>query len=168
MVCFVYSEPGEDQQDGQNFYNGYSLYSSATDVMQPVDVFNAVLNTKHDAQVVCQQKPVGIKDTATFLIDTTKLRHFEDIKADDVGSWVHKGRPVRFYTIARLASGEVYGAQLCEGAEATYKLTRIYYHHKGTPEFRKTIFYVHGMYEFDSYILISYLLCVIIVVMYPM
>jgi len=153
MVCFVYSEPGEDQ-DELDFYNGYPLYSSATDIMQPVDVFNVVLNTKQDCRIVCKQKPVGIKDTATFLIDTTKLRHFEDIKADDMGSWVHKGRPVHFYTIDRLASGEVYGAQLSEDAEA-YKLTRIYYHHKGTPEFRKTIFYVHGMYKFDSYILMK-------------
>ena len=50
MVCFVYSEPGEDQ-DELDFYNGYPLYSSATDIMQPVDVFNAVLNTKQDVKL---------------------------------------------------------------------------------------------------------------------
>ena len=59
---------------------------------------------------------------------------------------------MRFYSIERMPSGEVYGAQCCDkGNDGAFKLTRIYYHHKGTPEFRKTIFYIHGMVtEFDD------------------
>ena len=51
-----------------------------------------------------------------------------------------------FYTVEQMPSGEVYRVQCCdEGSEGAFKLIRIYYHHKGTPEFRKTIFYIHGM-----------------------
>ena len=50
------------------------------------------------------------------------------------------------HSIERMSSGEVYGAQDCDdGADGTFKLIRIYYHRKGTPEFWKTIFYADGI-----------------------
>ena len=61
--------------------------------------FNAILNTSETSQVVCGTRPVGITEAAVFLVNTSKLRHQEDIRADDVGSWCHKGKPVRFYTV---------------------------------------------------------------------
>ena len=39
------------------------------------------------------QKLVGVTDAAVFLVDTTKLRHPDDLKADDMEIWVHKGIP---------------------------------------------------------------------------
>ena len=117
----------------------YPLYHFFNDVMKPVDVFDAVLNIDCSSTSVCTKKPVGITDAAVFLVDSTKLRHQYDLKADDMGSWTHKGKP---YKIQRLSSSEVYVAQQCDNAddERIYKLTRIYYHHKGTSEFRKTLF----------------------------
>lgn len=63
------------------------------------------------------------------------MLHLDDLKADDLDSWTHKGKPVHFYN-------EVYDAQQCDSTDndRIYKLTRIYYHHKGTSEFRKTLF----------------------------
>ena len=81
------------------------------------------------------------------------LRDKDDLKADDVGSWCHKGKPKRFYKIEWIAPHEVY-AELCddEDTNGAFKLTRIYYHHKQTTEFRKTIFYIHS--KFLLYILL--------------
>ena len=122
------------------------MYGTYEGAVQPVDAFNAILNTSKTSQVVCGIRPVGITEAAVFLVNTSKLRHQEDIRADDVGSWCHKGKPMHFYTVERMPSGEVYRVQCCdEGSEGAFKLIRIYYHHKGTPEFRKTIFYIHGM-----------------------
>ena len=39
------------------------------------------------------QKLVGITDAAVFLVDTTKLRHPDDLKEDDMEIWVHKDIP---------------------------------------------------------------------------
>ena len=124
----------------------YPQYHSFKDVMKPVDVFDAVLNIDCLSACVCTKKPVGVTDAAVFFVDSTKLRHQDDLKADDMGSWTHKGKPVRFYKVQHLSSGEVYDAQQCDSTddERIYKLTRIYYHHKGTSEFRKTLFFVHG------------------------
>ena len=41
------------------------------------------------------QKLVGVTDAAVFLGDTTKLRHPDDLKADNMGIWVHKSIPSR-------------------------------------------------------------------------
>ena len=106
--------------------------------MKPTEVFHAILNTDPNAEVVCSSKPVGVKDAAVFVVDTRKLRHPNDLKADDMGSWIHKGKPIRYYKLSRVSkSGEVYGAKPCDRKDSgdVYKLTRIYYHHKGTSEF---------------------------------
>ena len=44
--------------------------------------------------------------SAVFVVG---FRCHDDLKADDMGSWVHKGKHVRYYEISRLTSGEVYG-----------------------------------------------------------
>ena len=123
------------------------MYERLDEVMKPADVLNAILNTDVTSDIVCMQKPIGVKDAAVLLVDTTKLRHPDDLKADDMGSWVHKGIPSHYYSIKRSPSGVVYGVKRCsKTTRDAFKLTRIYYHHRGTSEFRKTIFYVHGMY----------------------
>lgn len=103
-------------------------------------MFNIILNTSPCAALVCTQKPVGI------IVDTTKLRHQSDLRSDDMGSWIHKGKPVHLYELERSSSGRVYNTKRCKdnSISEVYKLTRIYYHHQGIPQFRKTIFYVHG------------------------
>lgn len=82
-----------------------------------------LLNTSETSPGVCTQRPVGVTEAAVFLVNTSKLKHQEDIRADDVGRWCHKGKPVRFYSIEQLPSGEVYGAQRCnEETDGAFKL----------------------------------------------
>ena len=67
----------------------------------------------------------------------------DDLKADDLGVWVHKGKPIRKYKVARdKESGALYSASLTkEGGRDVYKLTCVYYQHKHTPSFRCTSFH---------------------------
>ena len=119
--------------------------------MKPKDVFDIVLNTELNSNRVCTQKPVGVKDAAVFVVDTRKLKHRDDLKADDMGCWIHKGKPIRYFVVERYEEGAVYNVECTKAKKhdpKVYRLTRIYYHHKGTPEFRKTIFYVHGMLHY--------------------
>lgn len=122
------------------------MFGEFSEVIQPTEVFDMILNTEISSEIVCKQKPVGISDAAVFLVDTTNFRRHDDLKADDMGSWIHKAKPIRYFDLSRCISGEVYGAKCCEesSCDTVYRLTRVYYHHRGTPEFRKTIFYVHG------------------------
>ena len=82
-----------------------------------------------------------------FVISSPKLRSLDDVKADDSGSWIHKGKPVpvRHYRVSRTANGTAYGTNRCDRVsdENTYSLTQTYYHHAHTPIFRQILFIVH-------------------------
>ena len=107
--------------------------------MKLEDLLNVILNADVTSEVVCTQKPVGVMNAAVFIVNTTKLRHPDDLKADDMGSYVHIGKSVRYYTVDRLPTGEVYRMKhYDESSKGAFSLTRIYYHHKGTSECRKT------------------------------
>ena len=54
------------------------------------------------------KKPVAVTRPFVYLVDSTKLSNTCDIKADDLGVWLHKGKPIRHYQV----SGCVYGADL--------------------------------------------------------
>ena len=113
--------------------------------LKPVDALDLLLNSVPTAENVYKKKPVFIKKVAVFLADTSQLGSPNDLKADDLGAWDHKGKPVRKYKVVCSESGTVYGAdQTQESGSDVYKLTKVYYHHTNTPEFRRTLFYAHG------------------------
>ena len=110
--------------------------------LKPMEVFDLILNMSADDENVCKDKPVGVVKEGAFVV-TTSLGN--DIKADDLGVWLHKGKPLRKYKIMRADSGIVYGSDLTkESGENVYHLTRIYYHHKNTPTCRRTLYYITG------------------------
>ena len=114
--------------------------------LKPVEAFDLLLNlTPHDASV-CHKRPVGVVTAATFLVSNEALGKVHDHKADDLGVWDHKGKPIRKYKVSRLPSGEVYGAELTkDSGDDIYHLVRVYYHYKHTPSFRRTLFYITGI-----------------------
>ena len=88
-----------------------------------------------------------MKKAATFIIAKRSLGNVDDIKADDLGVWMHKGKPACKYRVSHLDSGEVFGAELTSDVgENAYELTRVYYHHKHNTTFRRTFFYVKGKF----------------------
>ena len=62
-----------------------------------------------------------------FLVDTTHLGCSDDLKADDLEVWKHKGKPVRKYKITHAPqSGIVYGADHTqEDRSDVYTLTNL-------------------------------------------
>ena len=110
-----------------------------------MDALDLLLNSVPLSENVCRKKPVFVKKAAVFLIDTRQLGSPNELKADNLGAWNHKGKPVQKYRVVRSESSTVYGAdQTQESGSDVYKLTRVYYHHTNTPEFGRTIFYAHG------------------------
>ena len=116
--------------------------------LKPTEALDLLINLSNSSKMVCTSKPIAVTKPATFVVSNKSLNRSDDIKADDLGVWVHKGKPIRRYEVARAkTSGAVYGASLKkqDGANV-YKLTRVYYHHKHTPSFRRTLFYASGTF----------------------
>ena len=115
-------------------------------LLKPAEAFDLLLNLAPGDPNVCSSKLVGVMEPATFVVANDAVGKIGDLKADDVGVWEHKGKPIRQYRVSRLSSGEVYGAELSkDSGDNVYQLVRVYYHHKHTPTFRRTLFYLAGM-----------------------
>ena len=125
-------------------HNGWPCFKFS-DTLQPTKALDLLLNLAPESDKVCSSKPVGVTEQSTFVIASKHLENEADIKADDLGVWIHKGKPVRMYKVARSQSGSVLGASLTKDrGENVYKLIRVYYHHKHTGTFRCTLFFAYG------------------------
>ena len=123
-------------------------------LLKPVEALDLMLNTSLDDPSVCLSRPISVQKAATFIIAKKSLGNVDDIKADDLGVWIHKGKPARNYRVSRLDSGKVFGVELTSNVgENVYKLTRVYYHHKHTPTFCRTFFHAKSKSMQYNYII---------------
>ena len=68
------------------------------------EVAQAMLENSTNDLKVWHRTPTNIVHNCTFLVNQSRLRFWDDLKADDYGSWKNNG--VRA-TIVSIASGEV-------------------------------------------------------------
>ena len=101
------------------------IYACYDYPLQPSEVLDIVLNLSETDHQKCQVKPVNVSRKAVFVINSPKLRSLDDVKADDSGSWIHKGKPVCHYRVSRTANVIMYGTNRCDcvSDENTYSLT---------------------------------------------
>lgn len=82
-----------EQDKRPQFYNRNNhcpiLYSSAP-FLSIEEAYESMFNPKEE--MVCTEMPMGCRTSATFLLDTSSLKHADDVKADDNGSFRHQGR----------------------------------------------------------------------------
>ena len=95
--------------------------------------------------------PLGIKDDATFIIDTSKLKSPDDIRADDLGVWVNNGVR-RVWLTCNVSAQSVSGIEILGRKPSTlpskhYQLVRSYFFHKGSRDFRKVIVQLFGKHD---------------------
>ena len=74
------------------FASGFRKYSAE-------DVVNILLDkTKHQGYI-CQQQPLGVKESKVFIVDTSKMRNPDDLKADELGGWKNDGQHPRWVKV---------------------------------------------------------------------
>ena len=60
-------------------------------------ILKILLDPKLDYSRVCSVWPVLVENSATFVIDVTKLKHPDDVRKDFFGKWTHSGsHPITF------------------------------------------------------------------------
>ena len=73
---------------------------SFTSLLKPAEAFDLLLNLKPSSCNVCSSKPVGITKPATFVVSNEAVGKIGNIKADDLGVWEHKGKPIRQFKVS--------------------------------------------------------------------
>lgn len=109
-----------------------------------------------DQAKICTQQPVYICHNSSFVVDQTTLDDPDDLKADENGVWKRKGSPQSLtsaYTIIG-TKRKVYRRSQMGSTIHHYKITRTYYHHSSSPDFRRTIVTVHSKHHVCALLII--------------
>ena len=108
-------------------------------------IIQTLLANEVDTRRVCKVQPLGVMRNAVFLIDLDEV-HYEDLKADDLGSWKATGTKRTYFRFTqsqaiRYASGKPSGSSTCE----YFLLTRRYYVHQTCDRYHRLIADIKGM-----------------------
>lgn len=83
-------------------------------------------------------------ESKVFLIDTDKLGHPDDLKADDLGSWKNDGQHSRWIKVRRKGHN-VSIVEVCSGkpknCPTAYCLHRHYFVHHSNSQFKRKLFF---------------------------
>ena len=115
------------------------------------EIAQALLESSLTAPKVCHHTPTNVEHNCTFLVNQSKLKSQSDLKVDDYGSWKNNG--IRCVIIL-VNSGKT-TVIAWEKKVKTYKmengqylLTRNYFTHRTSEDFRKIIFTLSGNYTY--------------------
>ena len=115
------------------------IYASL-DYGYPLDrIIDVLLTSSMPLEHVCKVQPLGVSENAVFLVDLDVI-NFEDLKADDLGSWKGTGTKKTYFRV--LPSGAIrYSQYKPNPSEPTdyLHLTRRYYVHKSYAQYHRMI-----------------------------
>ena len=126
---------------------GLPIYAQPTKMLSIQDVVGILLSSKLEDTSICSQVPFSVEVNAVFVIDLNKLSSPNDVTCDDMGVWTWGGSKKRWMSVD---DGDV--AFLREsnqpGSDAShYFVWKQYYSHKSSPDLKKMIIILEGMYD---------------------
>ena len=105
-------------------------------------LINILMDNSTDKWQVCGVQPLGVTENATFIINMDHVR-FDDLKADDVGSWKPTGTKHTYFCFSD--AGETVYSQGVSHAAGYYNLIHRYYVHETCPTFHRLIVSIEGV-----------------------
>ena len=92
----------------------------------------------------CIKQPVHVQNNVSFVVNVSTLDDPMDICADENGVWIRKGSPVAY--VSKHTKGDAtlfYYRHKASDHPNCYKITRTYYRHSSSPDFKRIITIVH-------------------------
>lgn len=90
---------------------------------------------------IATSQPVGVKDNMAFIVDLSKLESEDDIRADDLGSWICNGKRRQQCSLDNF--GRVIDI-VKPRKQLAYTLVKRYYRHATATDFRRVIAEIFG------------------------
>ena len=137
QICHSYilhfrSSTGEDVE----FYNSDELtpvYERLPRMMERQFTVEEIADTfDPDQCCVSQAHPVRVEDNVSFVIDTKKLKHSKDYKADDMGVWGNNRVDTSYFHCYH-SSGNIEINRITDFDEDAFQMKRIHYKHGRVP-----------------------------------
>ena len=134
----------EDKNDVKCFQDDPQLpIYAALPFGYPVhELIDILMKSDMPLQKICTVQPLGVTENAVFVISIDDVI-FDDLKADDLGSWKGTGTKRIFFRL--LSSGGVrFSARKPNSASKYYILTRRYFVHNTYNKFHRLIADIRG------------------------
>ena len=129
------------------------IYSQVSTPYGRHQLINILLAKNISQSKVCSTRPLTVTDNVTFIIDLDRVC-FDDLKADDLGSWKPRGTKHTYFRFNDQGEVVYYtGTSRCKEA---YDLIRCYYIHGTCSTFHRLIVSFEGIYN-KSTILLTYI-----------
>ena len=94
---------------------------------------------------ICSTQPVRVCHNVSFVVNLDQLGDEHDIRADENGIWQRKGSPVAYVSMHSKGNRKYVIRRSTMGNHSnSFKLTRVYYRHSTSPDFRRIITTVYG------------------------
>jgi hypothetical protein len=119
-------------------------------------LIQALLSSEVNDDRICKVQPLGVSRNATFQIDLDRVP-FEDLKADDLGSWAATGTKRTHFRFTHTKAIK-YATGLPSSSSDYFRLTRRYYVHKTYNRFHRIISDIKGIS-----LVLQFLLVVVVV-----
>ena len=87
---------------------------------------------------LCSKQPVHVCKNVSFVVNLNMLDDPIDIRADENGIWKRNGSPVAFVSV------HTNGEKRAFFRQHKMKVTRTYYCHRSSPDFRRIITVIHS------------------------
>lgn len=146
------STDGSDLPEGYveagRFYNNdpaLPVYHwGLTKGMATDDVAMVLIKEKIEQSKISTKVPTNIGKNTAFVVDTTKLRHDQDTRCDDLGAWLCTGSKRFDYIMDD--TGNIYRETELgdQSYEKQYQLNRQFFKNKSAPSVRKIIITAHN------------------------
>lgn len=109
-------------------------------------VLRILLDRNISPSRICQERPVNITESATFVVDISKLQHEKDVLKDGFGKWNYSGsHPVPFH-VTHHEDGYIAIEKCASGATgADVHLRRLHATHPSNSSFKRMIAFLAGM-----------------------
>ena len=121
------------------YFHGKKTFSSS-------EILMIILGSGHNNKICCKV-PIGIQKNAVFVIDATRLKSPDDIRADDLGVWVNNGVRRSFLTCKSV--GNTISKVEVVSKEPNmplkyYQLMKSYFYHKQSKDYKRIIYQLYG------------------------
>lgn len=96
---------------------------------------------------LCSKTPFQVEKNMSFVVDMHKLDNPADIRADENGIWIRKGSPVAFISLHQKPGKKacIYRRSSLGNHKHHFKVTRSYWQHSCSPDFKRMIVTAHGI-----------------------
>ena len=100
---------------------------------------------------MCSHRPSNIRQSSTFVVDLEALKHPDDVKKDEFGSWKYSGSHVTLYScLKNVHQKQLRFERVCPGKKGdVIKLRRIHCKHPSNPDCQRLLAFATGMNGFQ-------------------